>query len=136
MALSASEQMSGGFVRDADNRLVVVQGTFGGGGGTGTGQLQGVSISTAASGATTLVAADATRRINVVSFGVVASGAVTVQFTGTGALTGAMAFAANGGLSASAPAGGFLFQTGVNALLAIVLGTAVQVSGFLTYYLL
>jgi hypothetical protein len=94
-----------------------------------------VAISTAASGATTLVAADSTRRINVVSFGVVATGAVTVKFTGTGDLTGAMAFGANGGMSLSAPAGGFLFQTSVNALLAIVLGGAVQVSGFLTYYL-
>lgn len=134
MTLSTSEEQSGGFVRDLDGRLVTVAGAFGGG-GTGSGQLQSVAISTAASGATTLVAADSTRHINVVSFAVVASGAVTVQFTGTGNLTGAMAFAANGGLSASAPPGGFLFQTGVNQLLAIVLGGAVQVSGFLTYYL-
>lgn len=134
MALSSSEQLTGGFVRDLDDRLVVVEGSFGGG-GTGSGQIQSVAISTAASGATTLVAADSSRHINVVSFAVVASAAVTVQFTGTGNLTGAMSFAANGGLSASAPPGGFLFQTSVNALLAIVLGGAVQVSGFLTYYL-
>lgn len=134
MTLQANEQISGGFVRDADGRQVVVQGAFGGG-GTGAGQTQSVAISTAASGATTLVAADSTRRINVVSLAVVASGAVTVQFTGTGNLTGAMSFASNGGLSLSAPAGGFLFQTGVNQLLAILLGGAVQVSGFLTYYL-
>lgn len=134
MTLTGSEQLTGGFVRDPDDRLVVAVGQFGGG-GTGTGQAQSIAISTAASGATTLVAADATRRINVVSFSVVASGAVTVQFTGTGNLTGAMAFAANGGLSASGDAGGFLFQTAVNAPLAIVLGGAVQVSGFLTYFL-
>jgi hypothetical protein len=134
MALAATEQRGPGGVIDADGRTVVVVGSLGGG-GTGSGQLQSVAISTAASGATTLVAADSTRRINVVSFGVVATGAVTVKFTGTGDLTGAMAFGANGGMSLSATAGGFLFQTSVNALLAIVLGGAVQVSGFLTYYL-
>lgn len=134
MTLLATEKESGGFVRDLDDRLVVVQGTFGGG-GTGSGQLQSIPISTAASGATTMVAADANRKINVVSLALVASAAVTVQFTGTGNLTGAMAFGANGGMSISASAGGFLFQTSTNALLAILLGGAVQVSGFLTYYL-
>lgn len=133
MALTAQEIASGGgFVRDLDGRLMVVLAA--GGGGTA---IQSVSISTAASGSTQLVAADATRKINVVSFGVVASGAVTVQFLGASTpLTGAMALAANGGMSASATAGAFLFQTAANTVLNIALGTAVQVSGFLTYYLL
>jgi hypothetical protein len=132
MALSAQELLSGGFVRDNDYRLVVTEAL-----GGGSDQMQFASISTAASGSTQLVAADATRKINVVAFTVVASAAVTVQFlSGASALTGAMALAANGGVSSSASGGNALFQTAVNNALNINLGGAVQVSGYLSYYLL
>lgn len=133
MAITTQEEISGGFVRDLDGRQVVVLAATGVGAATG---VQSVSISTAASGQTALVSAVAGKQIVVVGFAVVASGAVTVQFqSASSALTGAMAFAANGGLSI-APGPTPLFTTAVNTTLNINLGGAVQVSGFLTYYLL
>ena len=73
----------------------------------------------------------------MVAFTVVASAAVTVQFlSAAAAITGAMALAANGGVSSSASGGNALFQTAVNQALNINLGGAVQVSGYLSYYLL
>lgn len=126
MTLAATENYSGGFVRDADERPV-----FGIATGAGKG-LTFVSISTAASGQTALVSAVTGQKIKVVSYTVVASAAVTVQFqSGSTALTGAMALAANGGVSAS---GNHLFETAVNTALNINLGSAVQVSGHLAYY--
>lgn len=130
MTIQATEQRESGlgFV-DSDGRPAY---------GLATGQgkvLQFASISTAASGATTLVAAQgAGLKIKVVSYAVVASGAVTVQFTGTGNLTGAMSLAANGGLVVAGQPSAHLFETAANALLAIVLGGAVQVSGHLAYF--
>ena len=63
MALSAQELLSGGFVRDSNDYRLVVTEALGG----GSDQMQFASISTAASGSTQVVAADATRKINVVA---------------------------------------------------------------------
>lgn len=94
------------------------------------------SISTAASGATQLVAADATRKIKVVGYTVVCAAAVTVKFQSAAVdLTGAMPFAANGGAAPTGQPSAHLFETAVNAALNINLGGAVQVSGHLAYFL-
>lgn len=99
--------------------------------------LQFLSISTAASGQTQLVAAPSGGLIiYVVSYAVVASAAVTVQFqSASNALTGAMALAANGGLVVtSADPKSPLFATQAAGALNLNLGGAVQVSGHLAYY--
>ena len=124
-----TEFLSGGYVRDPDGRLVVTFATDGGK------ALQFVPISTAASGATQLVAAaGAGVKIKVVSYVIVASAPVTVKFQSAGVdLTGAMALAANGGVSVSGNTS-HLFETAANAVLNINLGGAVQVSGHLAYF--
>lgn len=95
-------------------------------------------IDTAGAGDNTLVAAVPKNKIKVVSFFIVAAGAVTVRFksSGGGNLSGAMPFAANGGLAI--PAGDMwshLFETLVGEGLVMNLGGAVQVSGALAYKL-
>jgi hypothetical protein len=95
-------------------------------------------IDVAGAGDNTLVNADAKNKIKVVTFFLVASGAVAVRFkSGAGTnLTGAMALAANGGVAV--PAGSdfaHLFETAVNQALVMNLGGAVQVSGGLVYVL-
>jgi hypothetical protein len=97
---------------------------------------QFVAISAAASGANTLVAADATHKIRVVQFFLVAAGAVVATFqSGAGgtALTGPMSLITGVDVDASGPFG--LFETAVNTLLNLNLSGAVQVSGFLVYVL-
>lgn len=90
------------------------------------------SISTASSGYTSLVAAVPGKKIRVLSYVLVAAGAVTAQFaSASSARTGAMPLAANGGVSAQSPTG--LFETAVNEALRLNLGGAVQVSGHLSY---
>lgn len=57
-------------------------------------------VSATASGANTLVAADGTRKIKVLSYVLVCDGAVTATFkSGSTALSGAMSFVANGGVA-------------------------------------
>lgn len=103
----------------------------------GQSEEQHAVIDTATSPDTTLVAAVSGRRIRVVGFFLVASGAVAARFesgTGGAALTGAMSMAANGQISPQYnPLG--LFTTAAGALLNLELGVAVQVSGALTYVL-
>lgn len=73
------------------------------------------------------------KRIRVVSYVIVASGAVNAQFR-SGAntnLTGAMRLVEAGGVSAHFDGG--LFQTAVGEALNLNLSAAVQVSGHLTY---
>lgn len=92
-------------------------------------------ISGATSGNNTLVAAVTGKKIRVLSYAIVAAGAVTVRFEsgadGT-ALSGVMSLAANGGLSCSFNEGGW-FETAAATLLNMELGGAVQVSGHLSY---
>lgn len=95
-------------------------------------------IDTATSGAgNTIVAAVTSKKITVLAYSFVVSGAVTAQwFTGTSAsLSGAMSFAANGGISKVAPNIEVpLLQTVSGEALKMTLGGAIQVSGELTYY--
>jgi hypothetical protein len=96
-------------------------------------------ISGATSGNNTIVAAVADKKIKVLSVLLIAVTAVTVRFEsgadGT-ALTGVMSLAANAGFVLNAPADptNHWFETGVNTLLNMELGGAVQVSGAITYY--
>lgn len=97
-----------------------------------------VAINVATTGDAALVAADPNSRIKVVAMFLVCAGAVTVQFKSAATvLTGAMSFAANGGIALSAPVSGDrpvpLFQTAKNEALNITLGGNVQVSGSITF---
>ena len=93
-------------------------------------------IDHASSGDNTLVAAaGAGKKIRVLSYAIVAAGAVTVRFesgaSGT-ALTGQMSLAANGGIACGYNEGGW-FETLANQLLNLELGGAVSVDGHLSY---
>jgi hypothetical protein len=96
-------------------------------------------IDHAASGDNTLVAAVAGKKIRVISYTLVAAGAVTVRFesgaSGT-ALTGQMSLAANGGVVHGYNPGGCFADCGVNTLLNLELGGAVSVDGHLSYQLI
>jgi hypothetical protein len=83
------------------------------------------------SGTTELVAAQAGLRIWVVSYVVVATEAGTVKFSDGADLTGAMAFAANGGVAANGQASSPWFWTEAGSALSIV--TTAAVTGHLTY---
>ena len=84
------------------------------------------SISVTA-GTTNLVAAVSGKRVKVYSYAAVASGAGTVQFktTGGSAITGAMSFAANGGISCPSGTDPW-FQTALSGGLDIVTSGAVE----------
>ena len=92
-------------------------------------------IDAATVGANLLVAAATGKIIRVVGFALVSAAANTVTMqSGSTALTGAMSFAANGGVSAPQSTAG-LFQTTAGAALNMSLGSAGQVSGWLVYQL-
>lgn len=97
------------------------------------------SIDVASSGDNTLVAADGTKKIKVLSYVIVADAAVTARWKSGAAtnLSGAMSLAANGTLvaPASAPAAGHWLETAVNQALVLNLGGAVGVRGHLSYVL-
>lgn len=90
--------------------------------GTGQGKtLLFKSIATGGAPFVVLVAADATKRIKVVNYVVVLSGAGSVSFGSDSGddVTGPMAVATNGGVSCASDASTPLFQTGVNVDLSI-----------------
>jgi hypothetical protein len=100
------------------------------------GEVQFLAVNVAASGNTTLVAAQgAGVKIRVLSLCLVAAAAVVAQLQsgagGTG-LTGPMTLATGKQISAARAAFGLL-ETAPNALLNLNLGGAVQVSGFLVW---
>jgi hypothetical protein len=87
---------------------------------------------------TTIVAAVTGKKILVTSYTIVASGGAqtAVRFeSGTGgtALTGEMAIAANGQLTANYNPGGCFAPTAASALLNLQLGAATSVDGHVTY---
>lgn len=92
-------------------------------------------INSSSSGDTSIVAAVTSKVIRVLSYVLVADGAVAAKFTsgaaGT-ALTGAMSLAANGGVAAPFNPVGH-FQTASNTALVLNLSAAVGVRGHLTY---
>ena len=96
------------------------------------------SIDVAASGDNQIVAADATRKIKVLSYVILADNNVTVQWkSGATPLSGAMSLIANGGVAAPpvAPASGHWLETAVNQALVLTLGGAIGVRGHLSYIL-
>ena len=96
-------------------------------------------IDHASSGDNTIVAAVAGKKIRVISYVIVAAGAVTVRFesgaSGT-ALTGQMSLAANGGVVSGYDPGGCFDDCATNTLLNLELGGAVSVDGHLSYQLI
>jgi hypothetical protein len=96
------------------------------------GVLHHLPISTAASGDTTILAAVTGKRLLLLSYALVASGAVAVKFkSGSTDLSGAMALAANGSLTGSLNKYGHV-ATAAGQALILNLGTGVQVSGHAT----
>lgn len=95
----------------------------------------GAVISTAASGATALVAAQGSgNKIKVHSAFLIASGTTTVKFQGaTTDLCGAMALVANVGIVLPFNPVGWFVDTAANVALNINLGSAIQVSGAIRY---
>lgn len=94
------------------------------------------SVSTASSGANTLVAAVPGKSIRVLGYALVATGAVAVNFeNGTTDISGVMSLAANGGVSYAGGVQCPAFETSIGAALGLTLGGAVQVSGHLCYEL-
>jgi hypothetical protein len=97
------------------------------------------SVDAAANGDNTIVAADATKKIKVLSYTLVADGAVTARWkSGAGSnLSGAMSLAANGGVASpvATPGGGHLLETAVNQALVLNLGSATGVRGHVSYFL-
>ena len=95
-------------------------------------------ISAAGSGANTVLAAVADRRSRVVGIHMVSAGAVTAVFNsaaGGTPLTGVMSMITGVPFTAYNPNG--LFENDVvNELLDLELGGAVQVSGWLKYFLI
>jgi hypothetical protein len=93
-------------------------------------------IDHAASGDNTIVAAVTGKKIRVISYTIVAAGAVTARFesgaSGT-ALTGQMSLAANGGVINGYNPGGCFADTAAGTLLNLELGGAVSVDGHLSY---
>lgn len=93
------------------------------------------AIAASSSGDNTLVAAVVGKKIRVLSYTLVAAGAVTCRFedgAGGTAKSGQMSFGANGGVSVPySPVGHF--ETTANTLLNLELGGAVAVAGHLTY---
>lgn len=95
-------------------------------------------VDVSSSGSNSIVTADATRKIKVLSYNLVADGAVTAKWQSSSTdLTGAMSFSANGGISSQlgSPAGGWLLETAVNQALNLNLGGAIGVRGHITYFL-
>lgn len=96
-------------------------------------------VNASASGSNTIVAAVSNKRIRVLSYVIIAAGAVTVTWqSASTAISGPMALAANGGAAPAAgqavPAGLIgQFETNQGDALVISLGAAVSVAGHITY---
>lgn len=94
-------------------------------------------IDTASAGANELVAAVAAKKIRVIALTLVCAAAQAVTFkTATTALTGAMSFAANGGMDINRTPPNYFLETVAGEALNLTLANAVQVSGTLNYILL
>ena len=95
-------------------------------------------INASASGNNQIVAADASRKIKVLSYVFVCSGTVNVQWnSASNALTGPMAFVANTGVTSPSlnKRDGHLFETNVNEALNLNLDGNISVGGHLSYFL-
>jgi hypothetical protein len=92
------------------------------------------SVSVASANANEIVAATAGKKIKVMSYVLVADGAVTASWkSATTVKSGAMSLAANGGVAV--PAGTVpILETAAGEALNLFLGGAVGVRGHITYY--
>ena len=110
---------------------------LGSGSGAGASALLFALVDNAASGDNTIVVADATRKIKVQSYVIVADAAVVARWkSGAGtSLSGAMSLAANGGVAAASAAGTWLLETAVNQALVLNLGAAIGARGHVAYFL-
>ena len=98
------------------------------------------AIDTAVSGDNTIVGADSTKKIKVLSYVFVGDGTVSVRWkSGAGTnLSGAMALVVDSGVAVgggNAPGTHWEFETAVNANLVLNLSGAVGVRGHLAYFL-
>lgn len=126
MALNSGERNYQGSVVDADGRMVVAV--------TARSQVKYASISVNTAADNTIVAAVPGKKIALLGYVLVASGAVTVQWkSGSTARSGAMALAANGGLAVNGDSELPLIETTAGEALVLTPGGAVQVSGHLAY---
>lgn len=99
-----------------------------------TGPIKFAAIAAASLGDNTIIALVSGRRLRVLSYVIVAAGAVSAKFQSgaTTDLTGLMSLAANGGVSAPfSPVGHF--ETLVGEALTISLGGAVALAGHVAY---
>jgi hypothetical protein len=89
-------------------------------------------INATTSGDTQVVAGVTDKRIRVIAFCIVASGAVNVKFrSGTTDITGPMSLVSGGGVAHAYDGG--LFETAVGQPLNINLSAAQQVGGYVVY---
>lgn len=97
------------------------------------------AISASSSGDNAIVAADATRKIKLLSYLFISAGNVNATWKSGAAtsLSGALPLIANvgAGLGPATAAGGHLMETAVNQALVLNLSGAVQVSGHISYFL-
>lgn len=96
------------------------------------------NIDTATSGDQTIVAADGTKKVKLLSYALVASGTVAVRWKSASTnKSGAMSLIANTGISfgPTSPGQGHTLETAVNEALILNLSTNVQVSGHISYFL-
>lgn len=94
------------------------------------------SIDVAGSGDNAIVVADATRKIKVVSYTMVAEGTVAARWrSATNNKSGAMPLVANSGIAISEKAGNWLLETNVNEALNLNLSAAIGVRGHISYFL-
>jgi len=97
------------------------------------------AINASTAGDNSVVSADATRKIKVLSYVIVSAGTANVTWKSgaSTSLSGAMPLVANTGVASAAgtPAGGWLLETAVNQALVLNLSASVPVTGHLSYFL-
>lgn len=96
------------------------------------------AIDVSSSGDNTIVSADPTKKIKVLSYAFVVDAEVTTRWkSASTSISGAMSFLSNGGMSSSTgtPAGGWLMETAVNQALILNLGGTVGARGHISYFL-
>ena len=96
------------------------------------------SISTASSGDNTIVPADTTRKVKLLSYSLVAGGTVnTIWKSGASTiLSGTMSWVANTGISSAVGTTySWLLETAVNQALTLNLSAAQTVGGHVSYFL-
>ena len=90
------------------------------------------------SGQNIIIAANATKKIKLLSYTFVSDGAVNIKFqSGNTDLTGAMNFTSNGGISSPIgnPGSGWLMETAVNQSLNINLSAAIGLRGHISFFM-